>query len=932
MNRASPAGWACFDGPALAPVLELAFGFDAVHARTGECLRDWVRDSFDGAHFDRTSKHWFAPVTPPDALGLLVAAGFEVLAPDDTEPDPHWVGGLRTPVLLPHPVHPSMAQLHPRMSGRSHTASLAGDESVWQQDTATWAIPSGQVSRVAGSPGVLDVRGNTYPGPHDDDPNGGPGGPSGVSAGQGGDTTTTSSAASPPESADDRLVFDGTLDGLRGVPVTDLVSVDPVTREGLAEVGIETIYDLLHTAPRRYIDRSNPVPVAGTPSGTEIAFIGEVVNIKKASHRGGVTVITVKDTAGTKVSCRWFNAGWVARRFHVGVKVVVFGTVETFNGRGGGTSYGMTNPLVDPVTSDDALATGGIGVAGGTGMIPVYPQSAKARLSTWQIRRATAEAVRRLGELADPVNNLALAGRGFIERTEAFSWLHCPDNPEQAKAGRDRLAYDELFRLQLSLRMAQAADNSPPAITHTPTGHLTGHLTSSLPWPLTGAQQRALGQIAEDMTSDRPMHRLIQGDVGSGKTVTALMAMLTCVEGGRTAALMAPTEILAAQHYAEIAERCEGLTTSEGTPLRVELVTNKVTGKRKKDALAGLASGDVDLVVGTHALLSKNVTIADLGLVVVDEQHRFGVEQRQELNRRAAEAGHTPDLLVMTATPVPRTAVLTSFGDLTVSVLDELPPGRTPIVTVATSDAHPAKTSSPVWSHVVSELDAGRQAFVVSPLVADSETKAAAGAQTLADNLAAGALSDRRIGVVHGKQKPDERAATMEQFAAGNLEVLVATTVIEVGVNVPNATVMVITGAENFGLAQLHQLRGRVGRGQHAGTCYLTFGSPGEELDSLTATAQQRLEAMVESTDGFVLAERDLHIRGPGTILGATQAGTAKDLRIADLLADTDLAAFAQEDASHLTVKDPSLLRRPVLRAEVLAACGQDAGEWLRSA
>ena len=880
----------------LAPLVEVAFPYDATVRKDGILIRDWVKDTDPNAKWNPSRKTWSMSQLGLHPGSVLESAGFfDVLGPDGHEVD---LSGLGSVLVTVDKDLPGMVAIYPRFVPADRAAAMVPDTRVWQEDKRRWVLPVKDVAKLLDPFAYTSVPLTIDPTVHEIDL----------------EAVAAQEAAAAASSS--QLVFDATLDGLRGIPVTDLRSVDSATARAFEQVGVTSLYELLHTPPRRYIDRSNPVPVAGSVAGDEVAFIGVVRSITapKGSAKGkGLTSISVEDTEGTLVNCRWFNAAWVARRFHIGSNVVVFGTIETW---AGGSRYGMTNPLMDPVTEDDANRIGGIGVAGGSGLIPIYPQSAKAGLSTWQVRRATAEAVERMGDLSDPLAERA-SSHSLANRTESYSWMHAPDTPDQAQAGRDRLAWDELTRLQLSLLMDDGTSR-PPAVVHKPTGELTGALRESLPWPLTGAQDRALSAVTADMASDRPMHRLVQGDVGSGKTLVALASMLVATESGQQAVLMAPTEILAAQHFAELSGRVAAM----GRPdVVIELLTNKVTGAKRKAVLAGLADGSVDMVVGTHALLSKGVEFHSLSLVVIDEQHRFGVEQRQELNNRSAAMGRTPDMMVMTATPVPRTAVLTSFGDLDVSVLDELPPGRTPIKTILTW------RDEKVWEYVEAELAEGRQAFVVAPLVTDSETRAARGAEELAAHVG-DALPGRTVDFVHGKQKGPERTETMKRFERGELDVLVATTVIEVGVNVPNATVMVITGAEDFGLAQLHQLRGRVGRGKYAGTCFLM---PSKTDEMLTETGRRRLEAMVETTDGFVLSQRDLEIRGPGTLIGSTQSGAARDLRVADLMADTELIEWARADAAKITAVDPSLARHPVLRSEVWGACGIDAGQWLRS-
>ncbi|MGI9646243.1 MAG: ATP-dependent DNA helicase RecG, partial [Ilumatobacteraceae bacterium] len=424
------------------------------------------------------------------------------------------------------------------------------------------------------------------------------------------------------------------------------------------------------------------------------------------------------------------------------------------------------------------------------------------------------------------------------------------------------------------------------------------------------AQQRTIGEILEDLAGPHPMHRLLQGDVGAGKTVVAVAAMLAAVQGGHQAALMAPTEVLAEQHAAGVRALLAGVTVPDpgnlfgDRPLRVELLTNRVTGADRKDVLAGLADGSVDIAIGTHALIQEAVDFHSLGVVVVDEQHRFGVEQRAALRDKTA-AAVVPDTLVMTATPIPRTAAMTVYGDLDVSVLDELPPGRTPIVT---KWANGPLLEAEVWADVREQVSAGRQAYVVCPLIEESEKLEVASAQETFDRLFNGELAGLRMGLLHGRLGAADKEATMELFRAGRLDVLVATTVIEVGVDVPNATVMVIIDADRFGIAQLHQLRGRVGRGEHASTCWL--------VTQQTDEPSPRVEAIVATSDGFELAEVDLDLRGEGTLMSSAQKGRS-DLKLASLRRDRKLVELAREAAFEIVDADPHLDDHPDLADEL---------------
>lgn len=720
----------------------------------------------------------------------------------------------------------------------------------------------------------------------------------------------TPSAQAKLDDLDAPLSYDGTLDGLRGVPVTDLHCVGEKRAEHLSDFGIDSVFDLLLLTPRKYLDRSNLRPIRSLVAGEEVGLLATVTNIM-TDPRKRLVRITVADASG-KLSVTYFNAIWQAKRFRVGDEVTIWGKVESWQGSSR-SMLSLTNPIMDPV-GDDTLA-----------VIPIYPQSAKARVTTWEVQMAVSEALRRLGTLTDPLPPAVVEGLELMSRQEALLAIHRPTSLAEADRARERLAFDELFRMQAALLMRKATEEAESGIAHAPTGEYTQVLTAALPYALTGAQERALSEIRENLASPHPMHRLLQGDVGSGKTLVAALTLLMGCEGGFQGALMAPTEILAWQLYSELAERTAGLTAHDGTPLRVEFFSNKLRGKNRDKALLDLASGAINIAVGTHALLVEDVKFNNLGLVVVDEQHRFGVEQRAALRAKGPLRDGVqvrPDMLVMTATPIPRTASMTIFGDLDVSVLDELPPGRTPIAT-SWLDSAPdllVKDRDP-WTLVREQVGSGRQAYVVCPLVEESEKLQVASATETFESLSLGALAGLRLGLVHGQQPADERTSTMRAFRDGDLDVLVATTVIEVGVNVPNASVIVILDSGRFGIAQLHQLRGRVGRGKHASYCVLYGRVPGTE-------GRARMEALVESTDGFYLSEVDLNLRGHGQVFGAMQSG-ASDLRVADLDADRELLEVARVRAAEIIDEDPALARRPALRAEIVAVLGDGAAEWL---
>ncbi len=531
---------------------------------------------------------------------------------------------------------------------------------------------------------------------------------------------------------------------------------------------------------------------------------------------------------------------------------------------------------------------------------------------------------------------------GLVDRTTAFDHIHRPAAMDETEPARRRLAFDELFRLQLALVLRQARlQRDARGIRHVVgNGNDTGgedgaggaptlvqQFLDRLPFELTRAQQDAMATIRADLADSLPMHRLLQGDVGSGKTVVAVAAMLTATQGGHQAALMAPTEVLAEQHAQEVRTLLAGLTvpdpsTLEGhRPLGVALLTNRSGAAERSRIHAGLADGTVDILIGTHALLTEQVAFSSLGVVVIDEQHRFGVEQRAALRAKGRGedgTGRDPDLLVMTATPIPRTAAMVVFGDLDMTIIDELPPGRQPVVT---RWLRTPLEAGEAWSRVRAEVAAGHRAFVVCPLVEGSDRVQATSVVAEAERLAAAELAGLRVGLLHGQLPSAEKERVMADFRSGALEVLVATTVIEVGVDIPEASVMVIEDADRFGIAQLHQLRGRVGRGKEPAWCYLLSESEAAEPDA-------RLSAMEGTTDGFALAEVDLQLRGEGTILGARQKGRS-DLRLARLIGDQDLVVRAREMAVSLVGEDPGLTEHELLVEELRIFIDDDEAEFL---
>jgi ATP-dependent DNA helicase RecG len=698
------------------------------------------------------------------------------------------------------------------------------------------------------------------------------------------------------------------LPRLADLGVDLLRRVGPKHQDALASMGIVTVLDLVTHYPRRYIDRTNQATIADLVEGDEAMVLATVRRCHSRRTRQGRTLVELILFDGSSyLSVTFFNQPWRAKQLPEGTQVVVFGKVERFRGR-----YRMTNPVVDLVGD----RTGRI--------VPIYPQSEKAGITSWELSEWVAEAIRRAEPFADPLPQEWRQSLQLPDRDWAVHQIHAPDSMGDANVARRRLAFDELLRLQLILVMRKrAVERDSAGIRHQVGGELVTRFQRSLPFSLTSAQSRAIGEITADMAGPHPMHRLLQGDVGSGKTVVAVAAMLIAVEGGHQAALMAPTEVLAEQHHAGVSTLLEGFTRpSEGTllpdrPLRVALLTNRTPSRDRARLHAGLAEGTVDFVIGTHALLTETVAFRTLGVVVIDEQHRFGVEQRAALREKGAGVV-VPDVLVMTATPIPRTAAMTVYGDLDTTVLDEMPPGRTPITT---RWARGALEESEAWAQVRRQVEAGRQAYVVCPLVEESERVQARSAAEERDRLAATELAGLRVGLLHGQLAARDKESVMHEFRQGRVDVLVATTVIEVGVDVTNATVMVIEDAERFGIAQLHQLRGRVGRGDQPSWCYLLGGDDNPE-------AATRLTALESNADGFELAEVDLELRGEGTILGTRQKG-ATDLKLASLRRDKPLVATARQVAFALVDRDPGLEELPELADEIRFLVDDDDRQFL---
>jgi ATP-dependent DNA helicase RecG len=693
-----------------------------------------------------------------------------------------------------------------------------------------------------------------------------------------------------------------------GTPLAAAPGVSAALAKTLEEAfGYRTVRDLLEHYPRRYLTRGELTDLAHAKKGAEVTLVGTVRNQAKKMPRRNLRILEVRvsDESGAWV-CTWFNQPWHGQRLTVGTVAAFSGRLAWKAGR-----LQMANP------GYEVLREGDDPEEFANEIIPVYP--ATKEVSSGRLRRAVGVLLDSFGDVPDFVPAPLRRAHRLPERAAALAAIHRPAERGAAARARDRLVYDELFVLQVGLalrrRALDAGQRGQPLQTD---GDLTKRLLASLPFQLTGAQSRALTEIGGDLTRTRPMHRLLQGEVGSGKTIVSLWTLLCAVQSGFQGALMAPTEVLADQHGINLRALLAPL--GEGGGLfggpRVEVLTAATPGAARGRVLAGAASGEVDLVVGTHALLSEGVEFRRLGAVVVDEQHRFGVHQRVRLR----EKGDSPHVLIMTATPIPRTLALTLYGDLDVSTLDELPPGRIPVATHVVADADLRERA---YQRVREEVAAGHQAYVVCALKDESDKIEVRSAKAEAERLRAEVFPDLRVGLVYGDMAAREKEATMDRFRAGEVDVLVSTTVIEVGVDVPNATVMLIEDADRFGLSQLHQLRGRVGRGEAPGLCIL-FADP------QTDEGRARMEAVTRTTDGFELANEDLRIRGEGTVFDARQSGLS-DLKLARLIDDFDWVRRARSDAFALVEADPELAdpahRR--LRQEVLARLGDGRAEWL---
>ena len=709
-----------------------------------------------------------------------------------------------------------------------------------------------------------------------------------------------------------------TLHELADIDVEVLKGVGEKRKESLAEYGITNVLELLMNYPRKWVDRTNEARVSDLVAGQEALVIVEVRKVSKFTTKNRRTVVTIQvgDESG-RLTAVFFNQLWRERQLKVGLQVAMFGKPDLYRG-----VLQMSNPLVDLIGD----RTGRI--------VPIYPQSEKTQVSTWELATWVENALERCRErgLSDPVPTELINRLELVDRTAALWGIHFPETMLAKQNARRRLAFDELLRVQVVLvGRKRAFELDSTGIRHIVDGKLQQRFVAAIPFALTAAQQRVISEINKDLAAPHPMHRLLQGDVGSGKTVVAVSAMLAAVQGGHQGALMAPTEVLAEQHFASVSSLLAGLLVPDAKnlfgdrQLRVELLTSRITSERRRELLRDLANGGVDILIGTHALIQEGVEFSSLGVAVIDEQHRFGVEQRAALRNKGESTVSqnsekiltSPDVLVMTATPIPRTAAMTVYGDLDVSVLDEMPPGRTPIKTFWIAGK---KSESAMWDEVRGAAAHGQQAFVVCPLIEESDKLQVASAEDTFKLLAKTELKGLKLGLLHGRMSSSEKDETMNKFRNRKLDVLVATTVIEVGVDVPNATCMVVLDADRFGIAQLHQLRGRVGRGVIASRCWLVTSDP--EVSSA------RIDALVESTDGFYLAEVDLELRGEGTIMNTAQKGRS-DLKLASLRQDRDLIELARATAFEIINADPTLKSHNEIREEIDLLLTPDEEEFL---
>ena len=674
-----------------------------------------------------------------------------------------------------------------------------------------------------------------------------------------------------------------------GRPITDLKGIGVKRAEQYTRLGIETVGDLIWHLPHRHDDYSRVRPIADVEVGESLSIVANLRGFdeRKFAYKKEILQALFSDGSGT-VRTTWWNQSWMRKRLTIGKTYRLSGVVGLYMGH-----KTLENPIFEEI---------GPSVVKDGPILPVYGLTSGLRSS--DVSRQVQEALKLgLPSLHDPLPETLRRHYDLIPLTDALRQIHSPETSERLDNARKRIIFDDFFFLQLGVQRRRQEIQHFNAAAMTVDDNLLANYLTVLPFALTGAQQRTLDEVRQDMGRQVPMSRLIQGDVGSGKTVVAAAAMLVAAANGYQSALLAPTQILAEQHFRGLRNLLEGVELADGARPTVTLLTGRITGQEREAALTGLADGSVQIVVGTTALIQENVAFANLGFVVVDEQHRFGVGQRAAARDKGRETA-VPHLLVMSATPIPRSLALTVYGDLDVSVIDEMPPGRTPIKT----KRFPPTDRERLYGFVRRQVHQGRQAYIIYPLVEESEVLDVGAAVDAHARLSEEIFPDLRVGLLHGRLKGAEKDEVMRSFAGGDLDILVSTSVVEVGVDVPNATLMLIEDAERFGLAQLHQFRGRVGRGEHESYCALFSRVKG-------GAQHERLNALAETTDGFILAEKDLELRGPGDFLGTRQSGLP-DLKMANL-SDTATLHLAQEAAQDLLRQDPDLDNYPLVQEKV---------------
>ncbi|MEV0258434.1 ATP-dependent DNA helicase RecG [Streptomyces sp. NPDC050732] len=719
--------------------------------------------------------------------------------------------------------------------------------------------------------------------------------------------------------------------------------VGPATAKVMAEhLDLHTVGDLLHHYPRRYAERGELTRLAELPLDEHVTVVAQVASariLKFNGGRGQRLEVTITDGSG-QVQLVFFGRGIHKPHKDLlpGTRAMFAGKVSVFNRK-----MQLAHPAYELLRAEGAEVGEAVGSWAGA-LLPIYPATAK--LESWKIAKSVDMVLPSAQEAEDPLPPALRDGRGLIPLPEALLKIHRPHSKADIAAARDRLKWDEAFVLQVALARRRLADAQLPAVARRPkAGGLLDAFDAKLPFTLTEGQEKVSKEIFDDLATEHPMHRLLQGEVGSGKTMVALRAMLAVVDAGGQAAMLAPTEVLAQQHHRSIVEMMGelaegGMLGGSEQATKVTLLTGSMGAAGRRQALLDLVTGEAGIVIGTHALIEDKVQFHDLGLVVVDEQHRFGVEQRDALRGKGKQPPH---LLVMTATPIPRTVAMTVFGDLETSVLDQLPAGRSPIASHVVPAQDKPHFLARAWERVREEVENGHQAYVVCPRIGDdadepadpkkakkkaeeeatAEKRPPLAVLDVAEQLANGPLQGLKIEVLHGRMQPDDKDAVMRRFAAGETQVLVATTVIEVGVNVPNATAMVIMDADRFGVSQLHQLRGRVGRGSAPGLCLLVTDMPE------ASPARGRLGAVASTLDGFELSRIDLEQRREGDVLGQAQSGVRSSLRMLAVIEDEEVIAAAREEAVTVVADDPDLERLPALRTALDALLDAEREQYL---